>query len=63
MSHQSMKISVERRILLNILTFGSVGGTFSLTDAVQLTAGDAQIGSDLLNRQIVCDSVRRSPIS
>ena len=23
---------------LNILTFGAVGGTFSLTDAVQLTA-------------------------
>ena len=38
MSHQGMKISVERRFLLNILTFGGVGGTFSLTDAVQLTA-------------------------
>ncbi len=34
-----MKISVERRFFLDIITFGSVGGTFSLTDAVQLTAG------------------------
>lgn len=41
MSHQGMKISAEQRFLLNILTFGCVGGTFSLTDAVQLTAGDA----------------------
>lgn len=38
MSHQSMKISVKRRFFLNIVTFGNVGGTFSLTDAMQLTA-------------------------
>ena len=38
MSHQSMKISVERRFFLNILTFGGASDTFSLTDAVQLTA-------------------------
>ncbi len=41
MSHQSMKISVKRCFSLNILTFGGIGGTFSLSDAVQLTAGDA----------------------
>lgn len=41
MSHQSMKISLKRRFLLNILTFGGASGTFSLTDAVQLTARDA----------------------
>ena len=33
-----MKIRVERRFFLDILTFGNVDGTFSLTDAVQLTA-------------------------
>ena len=33
-----MKIIEEQRFFLNILTFGGVGGTFSLTDAVQLTA-------------------------
>ena len=38
MSHQGMKISVERRFLLNILTFGGFSGTFILSDAVQLTA-------------------------
>jgi hypothetical protein len=38
-----MKISAERRFFLNILTFGSIGGTFSLTDVLQLTARDAQI--------------------
>ena len=41
MSHEGMKISAELRFSLNILTFGGVGGTFSLTDAMQLTAGDA----------------------
>ena len=41
MSHQAMKISAERCFSLNILTFGGIGGTFSLSDAVQLTAGDA----------------------
>ncbi len=38
MSQTGMKTSAERRFFLIILTFGSVGGTFSLTDAVQLTA-------------------------
>ena len=38
MSHQGMKISVNRRFFLNILTLGGIGGTVSLTDAVQLTA-------------------------
>lgn len=32
MSHQGMKISAEQRFLLNILIFGGVGSTFSLTD-------------------------------
>lgn len=56
MSHQGMKISTERCFFLNILTFGGVGCTFCLMDAVQLTAGYTQIGGNLLNGQIVCNS-------
>ena len=55
MSHQSMKISVKRRFSLNILTIGGVGGIFGLTDAVQLTAGDAQIGGNPIDEYVVCN--------
>lgn len=50
-----MKISAKRRFFLNILTFGDVGGTFSLSDTVQLTARDAQIGGKPLDEYVVCN--------